>query len=411
MKGKVPQITLLGSNSGNNVGDAAILSAVLEVLSKKLPGAKFYVPTVNPGFVNNRYGGRYDVTAMNIMPWNGALRFFGWPTLSCLWKSDAALICDGIIFGKKLFNPAFNMLITLAPLALFARLFGCKLVCYCTGIGPFPAGRGRGLARFLIQSCELVMMREGESASLTKEIGVTRPVELTGDAAYLNPVSDTARALQICAECGINTDKPLIGINATGYINSWVQDGGSSSDPGQMADALCGGIKQALEKIPGGFNPVIFSTHPMDLKITSELSRRLSAPLVSNSTYLSHDMQAVMRQCALFIGMRFHSLVLSSAVGVPIIGLVYAPKVRGLMQSLETPDFALEFADLNAESLAAIIERAWHNRAELKATQAQVVERFKAGAERAADLLVSRVFQSAAGDRLRAASNSTTAAA
>jgi polysaccharide pyruvyl transferase WcaK-like protein len=392
MKGSAPRITLLGSNSGNNVGDAAILSAILDIFSIKLPGSEFYVPTVNPDFVNNRYGGRYKVRALNIMPWNGALRFIGIPTLRCLWKSDVALICDGIIFGKKLYNPAFNMLITLAPLAIFAKLLRCKLVCYCTGIGPFPNGQGSKLARFLIQSCDLVLMREGESAKLTKDIGVTHPVELTGDAAYLNPVSDLARALQICSEVGINPQRPLIGFNATGYINAWVQDGGSSSDPEVMTKNLESGIREAQKRVTGGFTPVIFSTHPMDLKITTELSRRLNAPLVSNSTYLSHDVQAVMRLCSLFVGMRFHSLVLSSAVGVPIVGLVYAPKVRGLMHSLETPEFAVELNQLSPETLASTIERAWNDRIRLKSVQQRIVERFKAGAERAADLVIKKIF-------------------
>ena len=191
--------------------------------------------------------------------------------MRCLWKSDVALICDGIIFGKKLFNPAFNMLITLAPLAIFAKLLRCKLVCYCTGIGPFPNGAGRGLARFLIQSCDLVLMREGESAKLTKDIGVTRDVELTGDAAYLNPVSDQNRAHQICAELGIDPRGSLLGINATGYINSWVQEGGSSSDPEQLITSLVNGVELAKKQVSGGFTPVIFSTHPMDLAITNEL--------------------------------------------------------------------------------------------------------------------------------------------
>ncbi len=393
MKGAYPQITLLGSNSGNNVGDAAILSAVLEVLSKKLPEARFYVPTVNPEFINTRYRGRYNVEAFDIMPWNGALRFFGIPSFRCLKKSDVALICDGIIFGKKLFNPAFNMLITLAPLAIAAKLLKCRLVCYCTGIGPFPNGLGSGLARFLIQSCDLVMMREGESAKLTKDIGVTRHVHLTGDAAYLNPVSDGARAQQICSELGIDSGKPLLGINATGYINAWVKEGGSNSDPEAMVEALTRGIELAREKISGGFTPLIFSTHPMDLKITTELSRRLSAPLISNSTYLSHDMQAMMRLCSLFVGMRFHSLVLSSAVGVPIVGLVYAPKVRGLMQSLETPEFALELADLSPENLSETLARAWRRRGELKTIQQVAVGRFKQGADHAAELLVRAFFE------------------
>jgi polysaccharide pyruvyl transferase WcaK-like protein len=128
MKGSHPRITLLGNNSGRNLGDMAIMSSIMESLSKRLPNAEFYVPTIKPEWVRKHYGDRYNVKAINVMPWTLSLRLLGLPTLRCLAKSDVALICDGIIFGKKLFNPAFNYLITLVFLVPLARLLDRKSV-------------------------------------------------------------------------------------------------------------------------------------------------------------------------------------------------------------------------------------------------------------------------------------------
>lgn len=390
MKNQYPVITLLGSNSGNNVGDAAILSAIVDTLLKRLPEARFLVPATNPSFVNSNYGTRYRIRALNIMPWNLALRFLGLPTLKCLWQSDVALICDGIIFGKRLYNPAFNMLITLAPLALLARLCRCRLVCYSVGIGPFPKGRGSRLARFVMQSCDLLMMREAESRKLAQELGVTKPIELTGDAAYLNPVSSQERALEIARQKRIDTSRPLFGINVTRYVDSWMNEGGETSDASGLVSTLADGIASA--SLECGFNPVVFSTHPMDVVIAGRLAARLKAPLVSNTDYLSHDMQAVMRLCSLFLGMRFHSLVLSSAVSVPVVALVYAPKVRGLMQDLKCPEYALDLGTLSSAGLSQKLIQAWKEREELQRRQQVVVQEFKAGAERAAQRLTEEFF-------------------
>ncbi len=374
------------------MGDAAILSAILAEVTKHLPTAQFYVPTTNPSFINTQYGKRYNVKALDIMPWNGALRFLGLPSLRCLWKSDVALICDGIIFGKRFFNPTFNLLITLAPLAFFAKLFGCKLVCYCVGIGPFPKGHGSAFARYLIQHCDLIMMREAESKATAEALGVTKPIELTGDAAYINPVSSRERALEIAQRHSVDLSKPLLGINVTKYVDMWINEGGETSDADLLIGKIAEGVKQAQSEVQGAFNPVIFCTHPMDIGVGEKLSALLKAPMVSSTEYLSHDLQAVMQLCSLFIGMRFHSLVLSSAVGVPVVGLVYAPKVRGLMRDLQSPELAVELASLTPQTLSHSLVQAWNNRELLQQKQQVVVGEFKKGAQYAATQLVGKFF-------------------
>ena len=99
-----------------------------------------------------------------------------------------------------------------------------------------------------------------------------------------------------------------------------------------------------------------------------------------------------MARCELFIGMRFHSLVLSSAVYVPIIGLIYAPKVRGYMRLLDCAEYGLELADLTPELLYQKISKAWSDRGELKCQQTVVVDSLKDGARRAAKSVRERYF-------------------
>ncbi len=95
MKGTHPRITLLGSNTGRNVGDAAILASILEGLSQELPDAEFYVPSHNPEFVDKHYGDKYNVQGVSIQPWTGSIRFFGLTTFSCLLRSDTDSDGDG----------------------------------------------------------------------------------------------------------------------------------------------------------------------------------------------------------------------------------------------------------------------------------------------------------------------------
>jgi polysaccharide pyruvyl transferase WcaK-like protein len=395
MKGTHPVITLLGSNSGNNLGDAAILSSILEHLTRELPGSEFIVPTTKPSFTNTHYGHRYNVKAISMMPWTGSIRFFGIPTFAALWKSDVALICDGILFGKKLWNPFFNWLIALIFVVPFARLVNCKVVCYSCGIGPFKSKISQIFAKWVLNGCDLVIMRENDSKKLAEDLGCIHPVEVTGDAAFINPVSDEARAHEVSRELGIDFTKPTLGLNVTKYMDTWLNANEKIQDKDAFLKMLADGVKLAKKNLGEDFQTVVFCTHPMDEGAATELANHLDGLKVLNSKYLSHDIQAVMRQCQLFAGMRFHSVVLASAVEVPIIGLIYMPKVRGFMRLLGCEDYSLELGKLTLETFSATLERGWKERAALKVRQKKIVDELKAGALRAAARIRERYFETA----------------
>ena len=338
------------------------------------------------------YGKRYNVKALDAMPWTGSIRLLGIPTLYAIARSDAALICDGIIFGKKLFNPTFNYLITLIFLVPWARLFGCKVICYNCGIGPFPGFWSKIFARWVINGSSLVTMREEDSKALAEEIGVTVPMSLTGDSAFINPVSDEARAKEIAEENSINLNAPILGINVTKYIDSWLNSSERVKDKEQFLQDVIDGMNLLRGKLDPDVQYVVFSTQPMDEEVSHKIAKGINAAVIDNSRYLSHDIQAIMAYCGVMIGMRFHSLVLSSAVEVPVVGLVYAPKVRGYMRLLDCEEFSLELSDVTAEHLAETLYKAWSERAELHAKQKLVVDNLKKGAHRAAQELTELCY-------------------
>lgn len=376
MKDNHPVITLLGSNSGNNAGDAAILASILEVLGRELPGAEFMVPTHKPSFVNQNYSSKYKVRAFSFMPWTLSLRLIGLPTMRALAKSDMALICDGIIFDRKLWNPLFNWLINLIFLVPWCRYTKCRLVCYCTGIGPLNTKMGRMLARYLLNACDLIMMRDDDSIKLCQEIGVTKPVIATADAAFLNKVASEKTAHEVAIAEGIDLNRPLLGVNVTKYADSWLtkEAGAEKKD---FVEILAEGIKLANDRLGHEFDVVVFSTHPMDESSAKRLAKLLNAPLVSNTKYLSHDLQAIMQRCQLFMGMRFHSLVLSSAVGAPLIGMAYMPKVKSYLQQLNSSDCLLELSTLSINSVSEMLQKIWPQRSDIRQRQQAVVRGLK----------------------------------
>jgi polysaccharide pyruvyl transferase WcaK-like protein len=98
-----------------------------------------------------------------------------------------------------------------------------------------------------------------------------------------------------------------------------------------------------------------------------------------------------MSLCRLFVGMRLHSLIISAKAGTPVVGMVYAPKVRSLLAQLGTPGLACELATLDAAALEQTLLYAWQNVDDIRQTQQAVVQGLERSAVEAADLLAQAV--------------------
>jgi len=72
------RVCVLGSNSGRNAGDAAILSSIIRNLSARHPDIRFDVPTTRPDYLYEKFG-RERVRAISMMPGRGAYGCWGCP--------------------------------------------------------------------------------------------------------------------------------------------------------------------------------------------------------------------------------------------------------------------------------------------------------------------------------------------
>jgi len=189
----------------------------------------------------------------------------------------------------------------------------------------------------------------------------------------------------------------MLGLNVTPYLDSWLKSSERVSSPQSYLETLADSIKVAKKiiKEANGEEPqcVIFSCSPMDEEFTHKYAAMIDGKIIDNSKYLSHDMQAVMKLCGLLMGMRFHSLVLSSGVGVPIVGLVYAPKVRGYMRYLECEEYSVELNTITPEVLGNTLAKAWLERQALQERQQKIVRSISEGARKASVQLADRFFR------------------
>ena len=110
-------ITVLGNNSGRNAGDNAILGNLLDDFALKRSDILFKIPTLSTSFINKCFG-HHPVKPIGMMPWNFALKNFGWPLFRAMTNTQMVLITDNILFDRKFNNPFVN---NLKSIALFAQ--------------------------------------------------------------------------------------------------------------------------------------------------------------------------------------------------------------------------------------------------------------------------------------------------
>lgn len=379
------RITILGSNSGRNAGDAAILASIMSEISSLRPDVEFEVPTTNPIFIKNQYSGKYRVKPISVMPWNLSLRLLGLPVLRSIARTDLTLITDGIIFDVRLFNPAFNFLITLIFLVPFANWLKKPVVCFCVGVGPLNTYWGKRFAKLVGNRCRRIFVREKDSFGLMRKIGVSKPMDVFADIAFRNTPCSQERAAEIMREQAINKDRGLIGINVTAYGGTWLKGKEGKLNRQRLKEGLSMTIERLINEL--NIEVILLTTQIMDIPFAEEILAQVkykdSVKLVSNKNYSNHELMGLMGQMDLFVGMRLHSLILAAAMEIPIVGLVYAPKVMSLMELIGQKDYAIKLSRVNPDELYQLIREAWGRRQEMKSRLQLETENLKAKAHQA----------------------------
>ena len=349
------RICVIGSNSGRNAGDAAILNSVLHNIRARRPDTQFDVPVPR---TSDLYASRYspeEVCAVPMMPWNFSFRFWGIPTFRSIARSDAMLITDGIIFDVKLFNPAFNFLLFLTLLVPFAKLFRKKVVGLLIGVGPLDSFWGKRFARFVCNRCDALYVREHDSAELLKSVGVNPElIHVFADAAFVDVPVEGERVDAILDENGIDPAQALVGINVNTYLDRWLKSN-ESVDPDRFARELAAAIDQLAER--DDVKVVMILTQIMDVdyahRLLASCQQRERVAVLGNDRYSAEELMGAMGRLSVFAGMRLHSLILASAMNVPCVGLAYAPKVRHFMSLMGCPENTVELAGFEAGQLVS----------------------------------------------------------
>lgn len=384
--------TLLGSSSGRNAGDAALISGLMESVDAQCAQSlRYEIPTIKPGYIRNNYP-RSDARPIAMLPWNFSVKMLGQPTYRSIMRTDLTLIFDAILFDRSLYNPLFNFMSTLYLLLPRARKKGKKMAFYNVGAGPVNTVHGQKMLRELSELMDFITVRDEDSLAILKNLGVKNQRILLGaDAALTVPPSDPARVTAIFDKLDLKTDEEILGININKYLDTWAGPGITPMGKERFVTI----ISETLNQIGKKLNvPLLFvTTQHHDVPITREVIARLNpdikSRLLTNIGSNHYDIKGALSRISLLFGMRLHSLILASSEHTPIIGLAYQPKVRHYLRTLDLEKYCIGFEPFSEESLVQQILNAWDQRSSIKKQLDNRVPALQQRAHQAAELVAA----------------------
>lgn len=386
-------ITVLGSSSGRNAGDAALIAGLMASIDRCVGRRLLYeIPTLRPEFIWHSYENR--VRPVGMAPWYGALGMIGIPTLQSVLRTDATIIYDNMLFDKKLFNPFWNYMLATRGLVPIAKRAGKILGCYNIGAGPVTTERGRRILRDIGNLMDFITVRDTESLDLLREIGVTnKNIVVTADAALSVAPAPAERVNQIMRELGLENDREILAINVNHYVNTWTGIAGEGSQrvfsQEEFAREHAAGVSRAAKEL--GVPVVFVVTQHRDIPITTTVQGLLDpsvrSVIFSNVKYGHHDIKGVLGRMSLLFAMRLHSLILGTSALTPAVPLVFQQKVIGYFRRLGLEQYLMPFSEFSADGVYRAIINGWADRESIRAKLNERVPSLIKEADKAAEII------------------------
>ncbi len=358
-------VMISGYYGFNNSGDDAILFAIIDNLRKIKKDIRIVVLSKNPKDTAANYG----VDSIN--------RFDLFKVIGTMKKTRLFLNGGGTLITD--ITSTRSLAYYLATVYL-AKLNGLKVMLYANGVGPIRKSLNRYFTSRIIDLVDVITLREQASGMELEALGVRKPqIIVTADPALGLDAAAPSEIEGIFAKEKISADKPLVGF----FIRKWAGYDEYSQVIAKAADY----VEEAY-----GAKALFIPLHfPSDLSVARDIASKMNhTPFILEGMYSADKLLGIMKRLELVLGMRLHALIYSVSLSVPVIGLIYDPKVQGFLEYIDQPS-AGSVSELKYESFIKLIDQVWSSRTgiaeQLKAGNPQLRQKAFMNAEIAIRLL------------------------
>jgi polysaccharide pyruvyl transferase CsaB len=356
-------ICILGVYGKGNLGDAAILRAMIKDITKRFSRAKVVVFCSNPDEVSKRHG----VCAVSRTPFS---RFF--EKLRVVYHADAfvlgggTLLCDDLTLTDDISASTATLI-----WPVIARVFGVPIMAFGQGLGPAEHLVTKIVIRLLKTISDVVTLRDNRSVAIGREVG--------GRKSNLLRTSDPA----ITAAC---FEPNSIGSQVNNRVREYVQSirpytliclrrpkRGPVESWATFYESFARAVAQFYQET--GSKLVLFpmqisTRYPDDREVLPVVSEAMLREGIDKSALIIQhwgtieEGVAIIQGSELVLASRLHALLLAARAGVAVFGISYEDKVEGCLDMIgRNPSCTcvpLVGFDINGAGHAMIA--AWKNR-------------------------------------------------
>ena len=350
-------IGISGSYGGMNLGDEAILEAILKELRSSID-ADVTIFSHNPKDTERRH----KVRAVPVREMQKDQVFENLRKLDLFVLGGGGILYEGPI---ESYLRDVN----------WAKELNVPVMVYAVSVGPLKTPQAKQLVVETLNKVDRITVRESEARRVLQELGVTQEIEVTGDPALLlKPQSFTKEMLK---KEGIDNGTHLVGFSVR-------EPGPAAPDlnieqyHGILANAADFMVERYDARIlfvpmEGGQNKDPQHSHA----VISKMANAQRATVLKGE-YSSGEIAGLMKHMSFAVGMRLHFLIFAAIQKIPFVSLPYASKVSGFLADLEMP--MPPIAALNVGKLCAFLDRSWDSKERIKK---RLEEKFPALQERA----------------------------
>ena len=204
---------------------------------------------------------------------------------------------------------------------------------------------------------------------MLEKIGVDKPViRVTADPAFSLAANSSGR--ETLDNYGVPKDRPILGIS----VRDW------KNNPENPVDIIAEFCEHAAKKY--GFYSVFI---PMQKRLDYELAVKRKKKMqresaVMRAEYPVGTLLSIMQEVDICVGMRLHTLIYSANCIIPMMGIVYDPKIIGFMESMGE-NHLVKVEDVSPDSLHAMLDDVCRNYDTIRARLSVKVRKLKAWAK------------------------------
>lgn len=327
-------VLVCGAYGRGNAGDDAILEAIVTELRQIDPDLPVWVLSRKPSETRLTYRVRSIYT-------------FAFPKF--LWRMHKTkLYING---GGSLMQDVTShrslwfYLFTISA----AKLLGNRVQMYGCGIGPIHSPSNRARAASVLQKrVDTITLRDTHSKEELAQMGVTSPeIILSADPTVILPAAPAEVVDGILENEGLDPGGKYIGFT----LRPW---------PGfeEKAPIFAAAADYAWEKY--GLTPIFL---PIERRLDVAAAEKAAAFIkkapyhILRSTGSSDHTIGLFARMQVVVSMRLHALVFSAGQGVPLVGVVYDPKISSFLSYIGQ-DLYSELETVTAERLCAHVDAA-----------------------------------------------------